>query len=275
MTAALDSSPSADVDVLLAALNCSTKLLSALTTTLSADETERASAFDCVYDRARFIASRGILRCILSSYVGRAPAEIRFSYKSGGKPELEQTGCRGGVWRFNLSHSGNAALYVVTQGRDVGVDIELIRRRMRWECLANRFFSPREVDKLKRWPAEQRAAAFFRCWTCKEAYLKAIGLGLCASLDQFEVSAGRDEMPGLLVAPDPHELQRWSFWDVPVNDRIAATAVIEGCPHRLRVLKFIRRQVNVSRALGLSAPFRLLRTLYPQERPMALDFGSG
>jgi 4'-phosphopantetheinyl transferase len=236
--AVLDGCPAADVDVWLAALNCSTKLLHALTTTLSADEAERAASFQCVHDRQRFIASRGILRCILSSYVGRTPAELRFAYKPGGKPELAQTGRTGGDWRFNLSHSGNVALYAVIQGRDVGVDVELIRRGMPWECLANRFFSPREVNKLQRWPADERAAAFFSCWTRKEAYLKATGVGLYAALDRFEVSAGRGEAPGLLVAPDPHELQRWSFWDVPVNDRLAAAVVFEGCPRRLRLLKF-------------------------------------
>jgi 4'-phosphopantetheinyl transferase len=258
---------SADVDVWLSTLDCSTKLLQTLARTLSVDEAERASRFRCAPDRARFTAARGILRCILSSYVGCGPEELRFAYQPGGKPHLEQTGCTSGDWRFNLSHSGTTALYAITRGREVGVDIELIRRGILWESIATRFFSVGEVGKLQRWPAKERPKGFFTCWTRKEAYLKAAGVGLSVALDRFEVSAGRREVPALLGACEADDLQRWSFWDVPLNDRLAGTVVTEGCPRRLRLLRFVAGPLNFSPTVRNAAGSKFLGFLYPQERP--------
>lgn len=227
-----------DVDLWLAPLDCSITLSRAMTRTLSADEAERADRFHSVNDRARFIATRGILRDLLSRYQDCAPGEIRFAYQSSGKPQLGQTERIKGDLRFNLSHCVTAALYAFSWGKEVGVDIELIRSGVPWERVASRFFAQGEIAKLQRWPAHERTTGFFTCWTRKEAYLKARGAGLSIALDAFEVSAAPCEVPVLLAAPDLNELERWSLWDVPLGQCLVGALATEGRPRRLRLLSY-------------------------------------
>jgi 4'-phosphopantetheinyl transferase len=227
-----------DVDLWLAPLDPLATLSQAMTKTLSADEAERADRFHSAQDRARFIASHSILRDLLSRYLGCAPAEIRFAYQSSGKPRLEHTECTTGDLRFNLSHCATAALYAFSWGKEVGVDIELIQSGISWERIARRFFTAREIAKLQRWPAHRRTAAFFTCWTRKEAYLKARGGGLSIPLDSFEVSAAPCEVPALLDAPDPNELKKWTLCDVPLGQSLAGAVANESCPRRLWLLNY-------------------------------------
>src|SRR5918993_4584030 len=93
---------------------------------LAEDEINRASRFHFKRDRERFVAGRGLLRVILSSYVGVSPGEIIFIYGNRGKPALQpQVG--GPAIEFNLAHTDGMAIYAVTQDQPVGVDIELIQ----------------------------------------------------------------------------------------------------------------------------------------------------
>jgi len=147
---------------------------------LSADERARAGRFRYERDRRHFVAARGALRSILSRYLGIAPSQIQFGYADRGKPML---GGPSGARRleFNLSHSEGMALYAVASGRRVGVDLEYAERRLDFESIASRYFSPREIALLARLPVAQRAAAFFAFWTRREALLKARGEGLGGS----------------------------------------------------------------------------------------------
>jgi phosphopantetheine--protein transferase-like protein len=224
-----------EVDLWLVPLHRSTRLTQALADTLSADEAERADRFHSARDRTRFIEVHVILRDLLSKYLGCPPIEISFAYGSSGKPQLEQTGYSRRDLRFNLSHCATAALYAFSWGKEVGVDIELIRAGLPWASVAGRFFAPREVEKLQRWPADQLTRGFFTCWTRKEAYLKARGEGLSMRLNKFEVSAAPDEAPALLAAPDLNELERWNLWDVPLGHSLAGALVTEGRRARLRL----------------------------------------
>jgi 4'-phosphopantetheinyl transferase len=205
-----------------------------MTRTLSADEARRH--FHFAADRARFITSRAILRDILSRYLGCTVAQIHFAYKSGGKPNLGGMQSSEADLRFNLSHCVDTALYAISRGRELGVDIESIRPEVPWERLANSFFAPSEFAKLQRWPTHQRPVGFFTYWTLKEAYLKARGDGLLIPLDSFELSAAPGEEPALLATADPSELERWSFWEIPLGESFAAALVAEGRPSRVRLL---------------------------------------
>jgi 4'-phosphopantetheinyl transferase len=72
-------------------------------------------------------------------------------------------------------------------------------------------------------------AAFYRIWTCKEAYLKATGAGLSFPLGKFSVSAVPDELPGLLaVDGSPEEVSRWSFVTPDVGANFASALAVEG-----------------------------------------------
>jgi 4'-phosphopantetheinyl transferase len=121
------------------------------------------------------------------------------------------------------------ALYAVTRAREVGIDVELIRSDLKIEQIAERFFSHHEIATLRALPTELRQSAFFRCWTRKEAYIKATGKGLSLPLDQFEVSLTPGEPAALLsTQPDPNEAQRWSLRELTPAPGYAAALAVEG-----------------------------------------------
>lgn len=158
---------------------------------LSAEERSRARTFRFERDRQRWIARRGLLRRLLGRYLGVDPAELRFVYGPRGKPALAAPA----VLAFNLSHSGGLALYAVSAASSIrlGVDVELIRSDLAHLPLAKRYFSPAEQAALQALPKSQQLAAFFRCWTRKEAFVKALGEGLSVPLDSFDVSLSAGE----------------------------------------------------------------------------------
>ncbi|HEY0170029.1 MAG TPA: 4'-phosphopantetheinyl transferase superfamily protein [Pyrinomonadaceae bacterium] len=202
--------------------------------TLSADERQRADRFHFQRDREHFVAARGGLRGILGRYTGAAPQTLRFSYDGYGKPSL--SGGAGAVPpRFNVSHSGGLALYAVTDGREVGVDIERVREDFAGLDIAERFFSPDEVAALSAVPAGERATAFFDCWTRKEAYIKARGLGLSHPLHLFTVSLTPGRPAALLrTDDDPQEAARWSLVELSPGEGYRAALAIEGEVSSLR-----------------------------------------
>lgn len=196
---------------------------------LSVDERQRASRFHFDIDRDRYIAAHASLRDALSRYLQCAPRDIKFSTNEYGKPFLIRSNDFSRLMNieFNLSHSGDFALIAITRGRKVGIDVERIRTDIELEDLARRNFSPREVSEFVSLPAEQRARGFFNCWTRKEAYIKAQGLGLSMPLDSFDVSLGE---PAALKAtrPDENESARWSLHSLNVESDYAAALAVEG-----------------------------------------------
>jgi 4'-phosphopantetheinyl transferase len=225
------------VDLWLAPLDSVAACSERMADSLSPDESERAEAFYSAEERLRFITTRGILRDLVSRYLGCSPAQVQFEYKPNGKPQLGQTRHSTDL-RFNLSHCASAALYAFSVGREVGVDIELIRPQFPFDRLARRFFSRGEIAKLQRWPVYQRSVGFFTCWSRKEAYAKAQGQGLSLPFDAFEVTAAPWEAPELVAAPDLQELERWSLWDVPLDSSLAGALAAEGRPRRLRLFHY-------------------------------------
>ena len=187
---------------------------------LDGDERARASRFVFERDRRRFINAHAWLRVAIGRCTGLAPESVRFVFGPRGKPALagEEIDLR-----FNMSHAGERALIALTRARDVGVDIEEEREIEVFE-LARRFFSASESNALQGIPASERVPAFFRCWTRKEAFIKALGDGLAFPLDGFAVSLGDFESPQLLRAcpAAPDALQQWRITSVPAEPGYAA-----------------------------------------------------
>jgi 4'-phosphopantetheinyl transferase len=193
---------------------------------LSSDEQSRADRFYFERDRTRFIAGHGFLRIILSRYSGIPPERLVFSYGDYGKPTLY--GGTEGTLCFNMSHSNGLCLYAVGLNRAVGIDIEFIRAISDAEQIAKSFFSPREYKLLCSLPPEQKDRAFFKGWTCKEAYLKATGEGL-SGLERVEVSLDPSEPAALLsIQGNPHMTSRWSVYALTPFPEYAAALVAEG-----------------------------------------------
>jgi len=207
-------------------------VLNTLRWRLSADEAKRAAAFCFERDRHRFVAARGFLREILGRYLRAAGEALSFEYGPHGKPAL--AGEFRDALRFNVSHSGEMALYAVTLQREVGVDIEALREVNDAEQIAERFFSPAERVAFRLQAPGQRQQAFFNCWTRKEAYLKALGDGLARPLDGFDVTLAPGEPARLLrVEGEPRESERWSLRELlPARGYVGAVAV-EGHGWRL------------------------------------------
>ena len=200
---------------------------------LSSDETKRASRFHFPRDRQRFVASRALLRTILAGYLTTDPGDLTFSYSKKEKPSLGPAHAERGV-TFNVSHSGGIALYAFARRRDIGVDVEQVRRDFDIEGIARRFFSAHEQSQLFDLPVAERVDAFFRCWTRKEAYIKATGDGLSLPLTQFDVSIGAGN-PDALVAtrPDRSEAERWLLCEVSAGHGYLAALCVRGRDWRL------------------------------------------
>jgi 4'-phosphopantetheinyl transferase len=186
-------------------------------------ERERASRFHFEKHRRRFILGRGFLRTLLARYLQTRPEDVSFSYGPYGKPALS---AEHHSLRFNASHSHELAVYAFAQGHEVGVDLEYIKKDLATEDIARHFFSAYEVETLSTLPEAERSAAFFRCWTRKEAYIKAIGTGLSHPLDEFDVTLAPGEHAALLRDHrDPDAPRRWSMFNLELGDYAGALAV--------------------------------------------------
>lgn len=205
-----------------------------LSESLSQDECERAARFCFEKHRRRFTAGRGLLRSLLGKYLALSPDEIIFSYNKHGKPYLAPGQTRSDL-RFNLSHSDELALFAFTIGRDIGIDLERIRPKRSTRGIAESFFAPREVAALFALSDDQHTSAFFRCWTRKEAYIKAKGAGMSIPLDSFAVSLAPDAPAELLwVRDNPEEPSRWTLTTLCPDPAFAACVAVEGEPTMVR-----------------------------------------
>lgn len=196
---------------------------------LSPDEADRAARFVFARDRRRFIAARAALRSILGERLGESPERLKFAYGPYGKPELADAWRPSGI-QFNLAHSGDWALVAVAIGKRIGIDVEQLRPLVEGKDIAQRHFSPRETAQLWSLPLELQEEAFFRCWTRKEAYLKALGCGLSMALDAFDVSLLPDQPAALLAArDDPRAPTHWRMAELrPAAGYLGAVVVETG-----------------------------------------------
>jgi 4'-phosphopantetheinyl transferase len=191
---------------------------------LSDDERERAGRFSFAEHANRYTVARANLRRILSRYTDVAPGLLQFRYTANGKPFLANTPIR-----FNLSHSSDLALVAVARDREVGIDVERIRRDDDLLEVAEHYFAPVERANLRSLSTEERCFGFFRCWTRKEAYLKARGEGLSMDLHSFSVSLGPNEPAALIASAEgPAELHRWKFAHLNLRANYAAALAVEG-----------------------------------------------
>ena len=216
-----------EVHVWSALLDPASSEIARFSESLSQDEKERANRFRFEKNRNEFIISRGSLRVLLGSYLGVPAHEVGFGYSHYGKPYLVDSDHISPV-EFNLSHSEGIVLLAFTRGRKVGVDIEYVGRNFDFEEIAARFFSAAEQQMLRNTPTEERGTAFFRCWTRKEAYIKALGNGLSHLLFEFDVSMAPTQVSALLATrPDPSEADRWLLRDLPVTAGYVGALAVE------------------------------------------------
>jgi 4'-phosphopantetheinyl transferase len=218
-----------EIHVWHASLDREEKVLGRLESRLSQEEKARADRFHFVNDRNRFVAARGLLRELLGKYLHQAPAGLEFSYGEHGKPSLSGGNASSGLC-FNLSHSAGLVVYAIAKERSLGIDVEHIRPESAGEDIAKRYFSAREVSDLQTLPPEARVDGFFHCWTRKEAYLKATGMGLQIPLDSFAVSLVPEKPAQFLGGVEP----RWHLAAYHPAEGYVAAVVYDGVPCSLK-----------------------------------------
>ena len=204
--------------------------VAALGRLLDPEERARAERFRFDIHRRRFTVGRGFQRAVLGAYLGCDPSAIVYCYGVKGKPALAVTspGASGSEsLHFNLSNSEELAILGLVRGQEIGVDVEHLRPLSDLEQLASRFFSGAESHTLLALPAAQRVEGFFNCWTRKEAYLKAVGEGITAPLNRFDVTLVPGEPARMLrLEGDPERAAAWSYLHLqPAEGYLGAVAI--------------------------------------------------
>jgi 4'-phosphopantetheinyl transferase len=193
---------------------------------LTGEELDRAAKFRNPGDAEGFILGRGLLRRILAECLNTKPSALRFNRNAQGKPFLEN-----GELEFNVSHSRDRQLIAVTAGRAVGIDIEFRRSGLNMNSIAKRWFAPAEQEFFK--TLGTPADGFFEIWAKKEAYVKALGVGIYKDLNTFAVPVG--EKP---FFPNLGTDGRWFFQTLEIDSGYAAAVVSEAPPVPVNVRTF-------------------------------------
>ncbi|UDG82634.1 4'-phosphopantetheinyl transferase superfamily protein (plasmid) [Candidatus Vallotia cooleyia] len=167
------------------------------------DEQKRALRYRHNDDRLRFAATRAILRILLARHTGSAPLSLCFSSGAFGRPELAGYG---ETLSFNVTHAGQHALIAISEQRCIGVDIEFIRRVIAWKALLETVCTDAEQRALSARDYISGAQGFLRCWTAKEAALKAIGVGIWCGVQRVSVDPFADGAQYI----DPPAISAWN-----------------------------------------------------------------
>jgi|SRR5271165_223003 len=194
---------------------------------LSNDEQIRARRFRFDIGRTEFVVSRGTLRVLLGAYQGVPADRLQFAYSEFGRPRLARNLGSDAI-EFNISHSAGVTLLAFSRHHRIGIDVEKVGREFNAVEIAENFFSQSERARLRHLPTELQHEAFFRCWTRKEAFIKALGEGLSHPLDAFDVSLAPGEPAALLATrPDAREAARWTLREIVVPYGYVATLAVE------------------------------------------------
>lgn len=204
---------------------------------LSDDERARSERFLIESERRRYTLCRGLLRQLLSAYTGVGPEELRFAYGPQGKPQAAGHLAEVGL-EFNLAHSGGLAVYALTFGHRVGIDVERAKDIPEAEQIVARHFAIEERAAWQRVAAEERLAMFFRVWTRREAFVKATGKGLGEGWSAFAVTAGASEARLLYISGAAAAALQWTLCDLELPQPYYGAVAAEGSGLRVRSFRF-------------------------------------
>ena len=192
---------------------------------LSADERQRADRSHFARHRRRFVARRGLQRLVLSRYCGIAPADIRFAYERNGKPYLPKEDNERGL-HFSVSQSADVALLACTRNQGTGIDVEEVREFSDKEEIVSRFFSVQEKAAWRKTLGKDLNQIFFNAWTRKEAFVKALGLGLEIDLNLFSVSFETEDARLLSWVGHDEEVVNWLFYHLEPEPNFCGALVV-------------------------------------------------
>jgi len=209
---------------------------------LPSDEKEKADNIPSRENRKAYIISRGILRTVLSEYLKAMPVDIVLEYNEHGKPSIADRLNPQNV-KFNLSHSNELILYAVAKNKEVGIDVEYMRDIDRAERIIERFFSPEQKDFYNSQSESMKKTAFFRLWTRREAYGKAMGRG-------FSVPAVDCGIPLMRSDGKPASVHvvsgKWSIYDLEQDDDYVSAVTVEGRIRRIECFRLRKHDREAS-----------------------------
>lgn len=218
------------VDVWEGSLSVEPEILTDMLDNLSETEQQKAAAFKLPLMRQRYIAVRYLVRKTLGQYLQTEPRALKFYADTYGKPFLA---C--GSLHFNISHTADLLMLAVANFPDIGIDVESIKPRGSLDGLAVRCFTETEYQTWRQFPGAQQEAVFYRLWTKKEAFVKAVGRGIALGLEKCEV-----QLPvGGQLVNIPAEFggaTDWQITELPTNADSAAALVTTSCRFNLRRL---------------------------------------
>jgi len=194
---------------------------------MSGVERERAQKF--LRGKESYIASRWLLRTVLARYMGEAPAAVEFSRTDKGKPYLPHSDLH-----FSLSHSGDWAILAVGKAEFIGVDVEVIHATRDLVGIAESYYHPHEFTQLQTLADTAQIDYFYRLWTLKEAFFKALGTGISAGLEKIAFELADDKISAQIAATLAEHGAEWQFhqWALSTQDYCALTCKSQ---HQLQV----------------------------------------
>ena len=198
---------------------------------LSAAEIDRASAFVFEVDRRRFVARRSVVRDLLATLHECLPSELALNVNAFGKPSVTLS-----PFVFNTSSCGDSLLVAIgrrSQVGEIGVDLETMRPMPDALLIAQSFFSGEEFSKLQSLSGDKLLPAFFNCWTRKEAFVKAVGMGLSFDLNRFSVTLLENEE--VLVLQLDGEKSNWHLQKLYLSQRHVAALASQFDPGEIRI----------------------------------------
>lgn len=196
---------------------------------LSDEERRRRDAFRSPLHAEAFVVARGLLRLLLARYLGGRPDAVALTCGPHGKPRLADAPADSAL-RFNLAHARDALILAFSTGMDVGVDVEWVDANTDVMALAGTVLRAAEIDRLGRLAGHERTRLFFRYWTRKEAYLKALGVGLAGDMVTLDVSGSAPAGAAGLIDHAPGRGDpAWTVRDVAFAADFAAAVAV---PHR-------------------------------------------
>ena len=218
-----------EVHAWAASLNVSQHAYGDLLATLASDERQRASEFRFDDPRRRYVIARGTLRKLLGEYLHAEPTSVELTIDQNQKPHLARQHATANL-HFNVSHSGDLAVVGIGLGCEVGIDVEQLRDVSYLQQIARRFFHPSEATAVLSAAESARNLTFLRCWTGKEAILKALGTGIVGNLAGFQVPTD-DGWQGWVDCSaglaDGRRSRCWFEQLTPCDGHVAAIACVE------------------------------------------------
>lgn len=189
----MSHSKASDIDIVYFSLDLDDKKQQSLYELLSDDEKQRAARYRFDKHCHRFICGRGSIREILADRAKCQPHSIKFKLNEFGKPSIHEPDFSRHI-QFNASSSETLGAIAISTSHSLGFDIERIMpdNGRDYELIVKNEFTSDEYKWYEKQSAANQDKAFYTLWTCKEAYLKALGIGLNGGLNRFSIDLHED-----------------------------------------------------------------------------------